>query len=229
MELKTEGATGSTSRDGVIQETIVYHVDDVGLVLTVGKQPPQGLEETTRSWTAMNVNESTYYTVTVNYEGGSTNGGSQNNSEEDMYWSYDYNLLEEPIESHWDIDAIKEKYGGYTDPNDDTRWIFAEFEKGKEEEKIPSPMAGVRTYMVLHLTVSKNYSSKNLPSGILSNAGKPVKSVQGVEIDIGDREWLTMPAKATKRGSVWQISESWKLSEKVKWPEEVYGSKFTIG
>ena len=33
---------------------------------------------------------------------------------------------------------------------------------------------------------------------------------------------MKMPPQITKRGNVWQISESWKLSEYYEWPKEVY-------
>ena len=226
--LKTEGGTGSISKDGVVQESVVYYVSTPEEVLTVGKTPPPGLEETTRNWSALNALDTTGYTVTVTYEGGSQSGdsiSSSGTSQDQVYWSYDYNLLEEPIESHWQFEEIKKKYGGWKDPNDEGRWIFADYEPGKEKSKKLSPMKGVRTYMVLHLTVSKNYSAKTLPAGLLSKVGTQTERIKGLDFDKGSRNWLVMPVQATKRGNVWQISESWKLSEKFKWPEEVYGSK----
>lgn len=232
--LKTEGGTGSVSKDGVVQESVVYYVSTPEEVLTVGKTPPSGLTETTRNWTALNALDTTGYIVTVTYEGGvqSSSGGvsSSGSSEDQVYWSYDYNLLEEPIESHWNFEEIKKKYGGWKDPNDESRWIFADYEPGKEKSKVLSPMKGVRTYMVLHLTVSKNYSAKTLPAGLLAKVGTQTSNIKGLTFNTNGRTWLTMPVQATLRGNVWQISESWKLSEKFKWPDEVYpSSRISIG
>lgn len=232
--LKTEGGTGSVSKDGVVQESVVYYVSTPEEVLSVGKQAPSGLAETTRNWTALNALDTTGYIVTVTYEGGvqsSSGGGSSSGSSGDqVYWSYDYNLLEEPIESHWNFEEIKKKYGGWKDPNDESRWIFADYEPGKEKSKKLSPMKGVRTYMVLHLTVSKNYSARTLPN-ILDRVGTQTGTIKGLDFDTGGRNWLVMPVQATLRGNIWQISESWKLSEKFKWPEEVYtdGKKIGMG
>jgi hypothetical protein len=86
-------------------------------------------------------------------------------------------------------------------------------------------MKGVRTYMVLHCTVSKRYSAKSLPGEALSDVGKWTDGVPGLPSNVAPsegRNWLKMPTQATKRGNLWQISESWKLSEKALWPDEVY-------
>ena len=227
-EILVEGETGSISKDGVYQYSVPYYVKTAPEVLTVAKDTYRVggealIKEVSRSWVSNNPG----YIVTVVYEGGSSGGGGGGGNDEDgVSWEYDFNILEEPIESHWNFEEIKKKYGGWKDPNDDTRWIFADKEVGKESGTEISPMKGVTSYMVLHCTVSKSYSSTSLPAGILSKVGQAVKNIPGIkalDFDPKGRNWLTMPVQATLRGGVWQIYESWKLSEKVVWPAEVYG------
>ena len=49
--IKVEGATGSKSKEGVIQWVIPYYVPDVSQVQTVGKAPYENCTEVSRSWT----------------------------------------------------------------------------------------------------------------------------------------------------------------------------------
>lgn len=231
---KTTGANGSVTKDGVYQYSIPYYVKTASEVLTVAKdtyQLSEGssnilLKEVSRTWQALNnPNPNTGYIVTVVYEGGQASNRSGTSEDNDTLFDVDFQTLELPIESHWNFEEIKKKYGGYQDPNDSTRWIFADYEVGQEGGGKLSPMRGVRTYMVLHCTVEKKYSSNILPSGALSDVGKWTTDIKGLNnnlIKTAGRNWLKMPTQATKRGGVWQISEAWKLSEKAVWPEEVY-------
>jgi hypothetical protein len=224
---KTTGATGSVSKEGIYQYSVPYYVETAGECLSVGKDSyvvtGVTLNEVSRSWECLNNGTAKPgYILTVVYEGGATSGDQASANES---FDLDFQTLEVPIESHWNFEEIKKKYGGYQDPDDSSRWIFADYEAGKENTKQTSPMKGVTTYMVLHCTVSKNYSARSLPKGALSDVGKWTNNVPGLDssvIDTQGRNWLKMPTKATLRGSLWEISESWKLSEKQVWPEEVY-------
>jgi hypothetical protein len=231
---KTTGANGSVTKDGVYQYSIPYYVKTASEVLTVQKDTYQLsagssgvlLKEVSRTWQALNnPNPNTGYIVTVVYEGGGATSRLGTSKDTDTLFDVDFQTLELPIESHWNFEEIKKKYGGYQDPNDSTRWIFADYEVGKENGGKLSPMRGVRTYMVLHCTVEKKYSSKSLPGGALSDVGKWTTNIPGFNkslINTDGRNWLKMPTQATLRGGVWQITEAWKLSEKDVWPEEVY-------
>jgi hypothetical protein len=222
-----EGETGSISKDGVYQYSVPYYVKTAEEVLSVAKDTYKVgsgslIKEVSRSW----VSNAVGYIVTIVYEGGSASGGGGGNKDDEASWDFDFHILEEPIESHWNFLEIKKKYGGWKDPNDETRWVFPDKEPGKESGTNLSPMKGVTTYMVLHCTASKSYSSANLPAGILSKVGIAVSGLPAgasLDFDTKGRNWLTMPVQATLRGGTWQIYESWKLSEKVVWPAEVYG------
>jgi hypothetical protein len=226
-EILAEGETGSISKDGVYQYSVPYYVKTAEEVLSVAKDTYKVggrslIKEVSRSWVA----HGTGYIVTVVYEGGSASGGGGGNKDDEASWDFDFHILEEPIESHWNFLEIKKKYGGWKDPNDETRWVFPDKEPGKESGTNLSPMKGVTTYMVLHCTASKSYSAAILPTGILSKVGIAVSGLPAgasLDFDTKGRNWLTMPVQATLRGGTWQIYESWKLSEKVVWPAEVYG------
>jgi hypothetical protein len=222
-----EGETGSISKDGVYQYSVPYYVKTAQEVLSVAKDTYKVgggslIKEVSRSW----VSNAVGYIVTIVYEGGSASGGGGGNKDDEASWDFDFHILEEPIESHWNFSEIKKKYGGWKDPNDETRWVFPDKEPGKEGGTDLSPMKGVTTYMVLHCTASKSYSAAKLPAGILSKVGIAVSELPAgasLDFDTKGRNWLTMPVQATLRGGIWQIYESWKLSEKVVWPAEVYG------
>jgi hypothetical protein len=222
-----EGETGSISKDGVYQYSVPYYVKTAEEVLSVAKDTYKVgggslIKEVSRSW----VSNAIGYIVTIVYEGGSASGGVGGKKDDEASWDFDFHILEEPIESHWNFSEIKKKYGGWKDPNDETRWVFPDKEPGKESGTNLSPMKGVTTYMVLHCTASKSYSAANLPAGILSKVGIAVSELPAgasLDFDTKGRNWLTMPVQATLRGGIWQIYESWKLSEKVVWPAEVYG------
>ena len=88
-------------------------------------------------------------------------------------------------------------------------------------------MKGVKTYLVMNCTASVSYTKKSLPKEVISKIGGlepriPDAPPQFNSLDVGPRNWLKMPPQISKRGNVWQINESWRLSEYVAWPKEVY-------
>jgi|LakMenEpi03Aug12_release.lakeMendotaPanAssembly.Ray.scaffolds.fasta_scaffold91050_3 hypothetical protein len=240
-ELIVEGATGSKSKEGVIQWVIPYYVANKAEVLTVGKDNYQDCQEVSRSWTCNNDGSEPSYIVTVTYEGGSTESESATyGDEESTIWSLDFEMAEEPIEAHWNFDKIKQKYGGkWADPENEEDWVFPKelpagsktssglLGTGKVGAGEKNPMKGVKTYIVMNCIASVSYTKKTLPKSVINNIGKlyrelPDAPAQFNSLDKGKRNWMKMPPQITKRGNVWQISESWKLSEYYEWPKEVY-------
>lgn len=240
-DIKVEGATGSKSKEGVIQWVIPYYVSDVSQVQTVGKTPYEGCTEVSRSWTCNHDGSTPSYIVTVTYEGGSTESdNSATYSDEDsQVWSLDFELAEEPIEAHWNFDEIKKQYGGkWADPENQQDWVFPkELPEGssaksglggsKKGAKPQNPMFGVSTYLSMICTASVSYTKKTLPSDVVSKIGKMYRAIPGApqqfnQLETAQRTWMKLPPQVSKRGNVWQISESWRLSEYYEWPKEVY-------
>jgi hypothetical protein len=237
----TVGATGSTSKEGVIQWVVPYYVTNKSEVLNVGKQPYENCAEVSRSWSCNNDGANPSYIVTVTYEGGSTGSeGATYGDEESTIWSIDFEMAEEPIEAHWNFEEIKKTFGGkWADAENEEDWVFAKElpagsstssglpGKGKGSSGKKSPMKGVKTYIVMNCIASVSYTKKTLPKSVIGNIGKlyrelPDAPAQFNSLDKGKRNWMKMPPQITKRGNVWQISESWKLSEYYEWPKEVY-------
>lgn len=240
-KLIVEGATGSKSKEGVIQWVIPYYVSSRTEVLSVGAENYEGCQEVSRSWSCNNDGTDPSYIVTITYEGGSQQSdGATYGDEESTIWSLDFEMAEEPIEAHWNFEEIKKTFGGkWADPENEEDWVFPKElpagsksssglgGKGKVGAGNKNPMKGVKTYIVMNCIASVSYTKKTLPKTVVSNIGKlyrelPDAPAQFNSLDKGKRNWMKMPPQITKRGNVWQISESWKLSEYYEWPKEVY-------
>jgi hypothetical protein len=240
----TVGATGSKSKEGVIQWVVPYYVQSINQVKTVGRGVYEECAEVSRSWSCNNDGANPSYIVTVTYEGGSTgSGGGTYGDEESTIWSLDFEMAEEPIAAHWNWDEIKNTYGAVNLAGDDKysdEWAFPKempSEGGSsssglgDKKKVgggkKNPMYGVKTYIVMNCIASVSYTKKTLPNSVVSGVGSSTSSISGApaafnSLDKGSRNWMKMPPQVTKRGNVWQISESWKLSEHHEWPKVVY-------
>lgn len=239
---KTEGATGSKSKEGVIQWVVPYYVPNIDQVLTVGKVPFHGCEEVSRTWSCNNDGANPSYIVTVVYEGGSEGNGDEP-SEQETIWSIDFEMSEEPIASHHNWDEIKEAYGAVNLSGNDLYsddWKFPKtMPNGKSSGSglnssssgagggAKNKMYGVTTYIVMTAIASKSYTRKNLPPSVIGDIGQSMNQIPGAPndfsgLDKGERTWMKMPPQVSKRGNVWQITESWRLSEHYEWPKEVY-------
>jgi hypothetical protein len=237
----TVGATGSKSKEGVIQWVVPYYVQSIAEVKTVGKEDYEDCQEVSRTWACNNDGADPSYIVTVTYEGGSAESNNATyGDEESTVWSLDFEMAEEPIEAHWNFEEIKKVYGGrWADPETKVDWTFDETlpagskassglgGKSKVGGGNKNPMFGVKTYIVMNCIASVSYTKKTLPPTVINNIGKlylkiPEAPPQFNSLDTGKRNWMKMPPQISKRGNVWQISESWKLSEYYEWPKEVY-------
>lgn len=173
-----------------------------------------------------------HYIVTCTYQGKETQGGEGGGaSYEDRSTVYDMQATweEEPIETHPKISDLLKKYAGRI-VNGEVVWdkeIPAAADSGLGEgESAPTknPMYGVVRWKRLGVTWSATRVLGVIPAGILSGVGKTQKSVPGNPPNVpAESTWLKLPPKASKRGSVWQITEEWMLVDD-KLPDELYGS-----
>lgn len=86
----------------------------------------------------------------------------------------------------------------------------------------PNPMAGVDVYHAPSLIWSHRWVSRTLPQRIVGNLGF-IDNPPGNPPELsGNRNWLKIRARATWRGNIWQIEESWELSEEGGWVPELY-------
>lgn len=244
--IKIEGATGSKSKEGVVQWVVPYYVTNIEQVLTAGEKEYQGAQEVSRTWSCNNDGPDPSYIVTVTYEGGDNGPGGDGSAtygdEDSALWSVDFEMSEEPIASHWNWERIKTKYQATNLAGDDRyhdEWAFPKTldgagrsssglgGKSKSGTGDKNPMYGVTTYIVMTAVVSVSYSKKTLPGSVINSIGKLYKSIPGApsqinSLDTGKRDWMKMPPQISKRGNVWQVTESWRLSEYYEWPREVY-------
>ena len=241
----TEGATGSKSKEGVIQWVIPYYVPSIDQVLTVGKVLYEGCEEVSRTWSCNNDGTNPSYIVTVVYEGGNAESDKNTYGDEDStVWSLDYEMSEEPLVSHPNWDRIREVYAARNMAGDqmyDEEWSFpvelpanssASSGLGGKTKSggVRNPMYGSKTYIVMNALVSVSYTKKTLPPKVIKTVGKifpdiPDAPPQFNSLDKGKRNWMKLPPQISMRGNVWQITESWRLSEHYAWPKEVYADQ----
>lgn len=232
-----EGATGSKTREGVIQWSVPYYCATDASVLDAGGESYQGCNEVSRTWTCLNNNNPPAYMVTVVYEGGAT-GAQSTFLNEDAVWSVDCELREAPIISHWNFAAIQKEYGGqWDDDRTKDNWVFPEkLPEGSSAQSgtsksaggagVTNPLFGTTTYLVLATTMSVTYTTTTV-SGIFSNIGKSYNAVPNAPSSMnsvagGEKNWMKLAPQATKRGNTWTVTESYLLSEHRRWPKEVY-------
>jgi hypothetical protein len=229
----TEGTTGSKSKEGVIQWVVPYYVPNKELIQQVGKADHEGCKEVSRTWSCNNDGAEPSYIVTVTYEGGAAE--SSNSEVDSAVWSLDFEQAEVPIESHWNFDKIKEEYGwevidgvgGFPEKLPAGSGGSSGLSSNKSGGGAKNPMYGTKTFIEMNCIASVSYTKRTLPGSVIGNIGNSSNTIPGAPaefngLDKGERNWIKMPPQISKRGNVWQISESWKLSEYFKWPKEVY-------
>jgi hypothetical protein len=230
-----EGASGGRDENMISSFSVSYHAKSISEVTTVGESRFQGLVEQGRTWQALN-DGTDGWIVTVNYKGYTED--KEPDPSETEQWNLGFDFSEEPIESHPNLKAIKETYGGYyEEPGGPLK--FPEFmpkeskgkgglggkSKAKPGEK--NPMFGNTTYAVMTARVTRTWSSKQIPKNAINDIGKVYSNIPGApdsiaDIDFGSRTWMSMPPKISQNGDVWRIENEWLLSPPSGWVEEVY-------
>ena len=236
--IEIAGASGSRSKEGVVQWNVPYLVKTKSSINNL-PSTYEGCQRVGSTWTCNHNGPSPSYIANVTYEG--PDEENMNSGSGDEYsrpvWSIDFDLKEMPIESHWNLTEIKKKYGGYPDPDAPDLWKFGDtmpggsgsssgLSKGATKGQKANPMKGVRTYIVMLTTVSKSYTKRITPD-MTSKIGKQMTSLPNApagfdKLGKGKRSWIQMPPQVTKRGKVWEITDSWRLSEYFEWPDKVY-------
>lgn len=159
------------------------------------------------------------YHVMVTLEGLAITGPEAEAAEE---YTLDGTTSEDPIESHPNYPALVEIYQG--DPDEQTgraRWprLLGDAESGEQRR---NPMHGVESYLVPGLVWTRRRVSRVLPGSLVAGLGT-IETPPGRPPELqGNRNWLKVRARATWRGNVWQIEESWLLSGPEGWVPEMY-------
>jgi hypothetical protein len=183
-----------------------------------------------RTWT---VAASGFYRVTYQYEGVLL---------ELPEATYDLqgSLSENPIQTHPDFVSVlagkpsKPKNGAIFvnrktgDPSMVDSPGVAEFKefsatvKDPEDEnkQIKNKKAGIEAYLVPGATWTKTSILDARPTA-LSKLGE-IQEPDGPNPTLGDRTWLFYDVSYQKRGFIYQLKETWKLSDRGGWDAEVY-------
>jgi hypothetical protein len=230
-----EGASGGRDENMISSFSVSYYAPSIGEVTTVGEVRFQGLVEHGRSWQALN-DGTDGWIVTVSYKGYTED--EEPAPEDTEQWNLNFDFSEEPIESHPNLKAIKEAFGGYyEEPGGPLK--FPEFMpkeskgkgglggKGKAKPGDKNPMFGNATYAVMTARVTRTWSSKKIPKNAINDIGKVYTSIPGApdsiaDVDFGSRTWMAMPPKISQNGDVWRIEDEWLLSPLSGWVEEIY-------
>lgn len=230
------GTTGSRDNNGIAKMTVPFYCSSRNNVFTVGPSVLNGLQETSRQFSA---NPDGAFTVQITYEGnGGLSGGGSDSSRTEANYQLSSSLEDAPIEAHPKILELMAKYEGTekdgkvtfaeklkktsTDNNSsesgfNSSWSPSVFSKATTtNDSDKNPMFGVEKFKKLSVQWSITYASTIIPAGILNNVGKIVKPPGNPPTVSGRNRWLCMPPTANKRGNVSEITENYfLLDEKV--------------
>jgi hypothetical protein len=205
----------STDRLGITTFRPVYHAAnlaeastgipspllDLPLIERQAKQLPSGL-----------------YDVVFLYEG--VLPGQKQNID---YYELEGTSGEESIENHPRIAKLIKLYGGDASksPID-----WPETLVSNNGTVVNNPLYGYTSYYVAGLVWTRNWVSNSFPDSIVTNIGKieipPNAGNRSLPTLPGLRNWLKMRGIGRWRGNIWQITESWMLSDEGGWNTDVY-------
>jgi hypothetical protein len=137
-------------------------------------------------------------------------------------FSLDGTTGQEPIDTSPRLPLLREVYR-FDRPatKKEGRTIWPATLSGEEGEQ-RNPMHGVDVFRAAGLIWTHRWVSPILPRSIVRGLGY-INQPPGnpPELD-GNRNWLKVRARATWRGNVWEIEESWELSDVGGWVSELY-------
>lgn len=147
------------------------------------------------------------------------------------YYELQGSLDQEPIQAHPDfVSKIAGKPSDakngavFIDPNtflpttDDAKGVFREF--AATISGAANPKGGLESYLVPGAEWREISFSTSRPSS-LNNLGK-IQSPSGPNPSLGGRSWLAWSNTYQKRGHIYQITKTWKLSGPRGWDSDVY-------
>lgn len=138
-------------------------------------------------------------------------------------------LSEDPIESHPDFESVlagtpsEPKNGAiFIDPEtdriskDNDTGVFREFGAG-------SSKAGVDSYLVPAAEWVETRYTRLRPTGI--EAVGTISEPNGPNPGLGSRTWLVWSQEHRQRGSLWEVTTSWRMSGPGGWDEDIYAAE----
>jgi thiol-disulfide isomerase/thioredoxin len=223
------GMAAQQDRYGVWTLQIPFVVQGFGSIWNAGPAKYQGLDLVGRSVQPHDDGE--HFIVTNTYAGAEipSGGGAQYDDRTTVY-DMQATWEEEPIETHPKISELLKKFAG--------RIVNGEviFDKeipaaaqgggGLGQSKAAptkNPMYGVVRWKKLGVTWSATRIMGTLPGGLLSNVGKRTTPPGTPPSLPTDTAWMQLPPRASKRGSVWQVTEEWMMIDD-KLPPELIAS-----
>jgi len=140
-------------------------------------------------------------------------------------------LDQEPIQAHPDFTTViggkpSEPLNGavFVAPStglpttDDNEGVFREFKSTIDGEV--NPKGGIESYLVPGAEWKVTEFSTSRPPG-LRNLGK-IDSPDGPQPSLEGRNWLMWAQSYTRRGHIYQITSTWKLSGRNGWDSDIY-------
>jgi hypothetical protein len=135
------------------------------------------------------------------------------------YFEIEGSTHDDPIESHWNFDVLLEVYGGGKKPDPQTgkmvwpRTLSVDGQTGRNR------MFGTESWANPQLIWTRNFVSPVLPASIVQNLGTIFKTPPGNPTKLqnppgidGNREWLCVRVRGRQRGNIWQLADSFQLS-----------------
>jgi hypothetical protein len=234
------GQKGSMDERGVVRWTIPYFVEDLADVFLVGLEPPLPyLSEVDRNWSDDGEVQGVGLKVEVTYEGGSPD------NQPDSY-EFDSSFREETIIAHplWSSQFKPIFKGKYDTENKTITFpeFLGEYKKGlglpdgssnslagqkdsngrEKNGQLKNPLFGVETFLSLASIFRHTYVRDSVSASIFERIGTIRKSLPGGFPTPSGHDWLIMPPKMSQRGSIYQITEEYMMSQPGGWPEAVY-------
>ena len=182
--------------------------------------PPPAIEITNlvewqpRTFTRNAAGDQGGYFVDVTLEG---HADPDNANEE--YYEFEGATSDDPIESHWNFDVLLDVYGGGKKPDPQSGKMVWPRQLTVDGQKGRNRMFGVESWANPTLIWTRNFVRPFLPADIVQNLGtifrtppgNPTKLQNPPGID-GNREWLCVRVRGRQRGNIWQLADSFQLS-----------------
>jgi len=153
--------------------------------------------------------------LTLNHE------GVRPGAEIEETFELDGSTSEDPIETHPDWEALKNKYKAIMDGEKLDSWP-AKITIDGESRK--NPMLGVSAFLNIGAVWRRGFGEKNFPTYLLREIGcidNPRGKMQPPTLPEG-RNWIKRSLKATWRGNIWTINEEWLASGRGGWNRDIY-------
>jgi len=232
MATQLLGSKGNVEKTGIVSISAKWTVptEAEALAFLLAKAPHNGVPFSEGSYTQTEDGE---FDIDASYEGFPPEGGP--NNEELAEFSFDGDMAEERIESHPKFEELKEDF--VWDPEEK---MFTGFltettsEDGLSATSVDDPrisqaitMKGVDKWLVVGGEYSVTYSSRVIPSSLFRGVGTKVTRPRGIgqfNLDLGERSFLKLMPRVTKRGNAVQIQERFRMSGPKGISEKIYAA-----